>query len=86
MFSPTGYWAHYTTSFRNADGTWENSWTDTFPVVGYTDEALIIDEDGTVKIVSRLLDELREGGSTPGEGGQTWIVSLTVNSSDGEEA
>jgi hypothetical protein len=79
----TGYWAHYTTSFKNADGTWGSSGVDTFPVVGYTDVALVIDEDGTVKRVHVLLDELRQGGCVPDEEGQ--IVSLAVNTYNGGE-
>lgn len=73
------YWAHYTTHFSSGNG-----WTDTFPVAGYTDVALIIDEDGSVKTVHALLEELREGGDVPDEEGQTWTVSLAVTASSGE--
>ena len=85
--SPTGYWANYRTLVHEpckptATHPWPHkivrSWHHCLPVVGYTDTALIIDEDGTVKTVGALLDELREGGDTPDEEGQTWAVSLEV--------
>jgi hypothetical protein len=79
MFSPTGYYAHYPTRFRDADGSPGNSWTDTFPVVGYTDVALVIDVDGSVKTVEALRETLAEGGDKPDEEGQTWTVGLEVN-------
>ena len=66
-----GYWAHYRTHFLSPDTVV----TDTYPVVGYTDVALIIDEDGTVKTVTALLEELRECDEPEGEG---WTVSLAV--------
>ena len=72
----TGYWAHYRTHFKNIDEVV----TDTFPVVGYTDAALIIDEDGSVKTVNALLEELREGGDEQEEG-EGWTVSLSVSTS-----
>lgn len=67
----TGYWAHYRTHFQSTDTVV----TDTYPVVGYTDVALIIDEDGAVKTVHALLDELRECDEPEGEG---WTVLLSV--------
>lgn len=84
MFSPTGYFAHFTTTFRKPDGEQGDTLVDSFPVAGYTDTALIIDEDGTVKTVGALLDELREGGDTPDEEGATWTVCLAVNAAPGE--
>lgn len=74
MFSPTGYYAHYRTQFHNA------AETEVYPVVGYTDTALVIDEDGTVKTVGALLAELREGAGADEDGdGATWTVTLEVN-------
>lgn len=78
-----GYWAHYTTRFKNADGTPGDSWTDTFPVVGYTDVALVIDEDGSVLTVQALRDRLAEGGDTPDRDSQTFTVTFVVNTSRG---
>lgn len=74
-YSPTGYWAHFTTHFIEHDARV----TDVFPVVGYTDVALIIDEDGTVKTVDAMLEELREGGDTEG-----WTVTRAVTTGAGE--
>ena len=77
MFSPTGYYAHYRTQFHNAVGEAE---TEVYPVVGYTDTALVIDEDGTVKTVGALLAELREGADANEDGdGAAWTVTLEVN-------
>lgn len=90
-FSPTGYWAHYTTQFSKPDPVnpfgraLGHRWASVYPVVGYTDTALIIDEYGTVKTVGAFLDELREGGDTPDEEGETFTVSLSVENGPGEE-
>jgi hypothetical protein len=46
MFSPTGYYAHYWTQFRDTDGNVTDTTKETYPVVGHTDTALVIDEDG----------------------------------------
>lgn len=83
-FSPTGYWAHYTIRFQNDDGTRGEGWTETFPVTGYTDVALIIDDGGLVKTVTAYLDELRENSDVPDEDGQTFTAYLEVNSRNGE--
>lgn len=80
----TGYWAHYTTRFKKADGTRGESWTETFPVVGYTDVALVIDTGGNVKTVQALRDDLAEGGGTPDDDGETYTVTLEVDTSQGE--
>lgn len=73
------YYAHYRTSFRNADGSLGSHWTDTFPVIGYTDVALVVDTDGTVKTVQALRDVIAEGGDRPDEDGQTFTVRFEVN-------
>lgn len=79
-YSPTGYWAHYHTRYKNADGTWGNDWTDSFPVIGVNDSsALVIDHAGAVKTVRALEVDLSEGGGTPDEDGSTFTVSLEVN-------
>lgn len=75
----TAYWAHYHTQFKKPDGTRGNGWTDTFPVVGYTDVALIIDAGGNVRTVQSLLEDFAEGGDTPNEDGETYAVYLEVN-------
>ena len=83
MFSPTGYYATFHTTWSHG-----NQWRDTYPVVGHNGlVALVIDEDGTLKTVTALLDELREGGETPDEEGATFCVSLAVTPHpDKEEA
>lgn len=78
MFSPTGYYAHYRTQFHNAGRPHGGAGVDVYPVVGYTDTALVIDEDGTVKTVGALLEELRAGGDADPDG-TTWTVHLEVN-------
>lgn len=78
MFSPTGYYAHYRTQFYNAGRAVGEADVDVYPVVGYTDTALVIDEDGTVKTVGALLEELREGGNADPDG-SSWTVALEVN-------
>lgn len=80
MFSPTGYYAHYWTQFRDADGNITDTTKETYPVVGHTDTALVIDEDGTVKTVGALLGKLREGAGADEDGdGVTWKVILEVS-------
>jgi hypothetical protein len=80
MFSPTGYYAHYRTRFIHSDGTPGVTDTEVYPVVGYTDTALILDGSGTVMTVDALLKELREGGDEDSDGdGVTWKVTLEVN-------
>lgn len=80
------YYAHFYTSFRKTDGTRGNSWTETFPVVRADDEglALVFDTDGYLKTVHVILAELRKGGDTPDEEGETYTVSLQVNTWAGE--
>lgn len=84
MHSPTGYYAHYTTTWKNADGSWGNRWTDTYPVIGYTDTALVLDEEGIVRTVQEMQNILAEGGNVPDEEGSTFRVSLGVNAYPGE--
>jgi hypothetical protein len=80
MFSPTGYYAHYWTQFRDADGSALDTTKEIYPVVGYTDTALVIDGDGAVKTVGALLAELREGADRDEDGdGVTWKVTLEVS-------
>lgn len=77
MFSPTGYRARYTTCCKNADGTRGETWTDTFPVVGYTDVALVINSDGRVLTVEAMREELAGDGKL--EDGETFRVYLEVS-------
>ena len=87
-FSPTGYWAHYTTQLRNTDGTRGDSWTESWPIVDVADDSpRLIDEEGRVLTLRAFLVELREGGTTPNEDGQMYTVSLHVNTQSpaGEE-
>lgn len=79
-FSPTGYWAHYLTRFRNADGTHATSWVECWPIADIVDDnPRLIFEDGRVLTLRALLVELREGSNTPDEDGQTYTVSLSVS-------
>jgi hypothetical protein len=77
----TGYWAHYTTRCKK-DGKSTDHWTDTFPVVGYTDVALVINPSGEVKTVQAMREELAGDGTL--EDGETFTVTLEVNTWDGE--
>lgn len=86
MHSPTGYYAHYATHLKAADGTRRKGWTDVYPVIGYTDVALVIDSDGFVVTVRDLLKEVREDvASLDLEDGETARVHLTVAATPGEE-
>lgn len=59
-FSPTGYWAHYTSRWTNEQGQRE-SFTEALPVVAVADgRALIITEGGDVVSVTRFQQILKD--------------------------
>lgn len=79
-FSPTGYWAYYTTQFRKADGTHAAPWVECWPIVDIVDDnPRLIFEDGRVLTLRALLVELREGSTVPDEDEKTYTVSLHVS-------
>jgi hypothetical protein len=92
-YSPTGYWANYRTIWvePNSDPAWPfptritSSLTESLPIIGYTDTALVLDNDGAVQTVGALLNTMREGSDTPDEEGHTYTVRLSVDPFPEEE-
>lgn len=73
------YYAHYTTRWLKPDGTHGNAWTDVYPVIRYTDVALVVDTDGSVLTVEDLREVLAKHGDTPDDDGETFTVHFEVN-------
>lgn len=86
-FSPTGYYAHYKVTYTKPDANhWSghaitDRWVDTYPVIGYADVALVIDEGGIVKRVTDFLDEKKAEDGAPE--GETYHVYMEVNTDGG---
>lgn len=88
------YYAHYVTRFYTLDPEnlisgrkWGNSWTETYPIVGFRDdEALICDSEGKLRKVSEFLEtEHLEGSGTPDEEGEMFTVHFEVTTYPGGE-
>lgn len=79
------YYAHYTTRWLKPDGARGNAWTDIYPVIGYTDVALVVDNDGSVLTVEALREVLAKGGDTPDADGETFTVHFEVSTFAGSD-